>query len=301
MAINSFAPVNPALVDIVLPEHDGYPDELAAGDTRDVLIDICSSSAKAFPPSFKIEPEDWADRARDNDKYHTWPINYVDRFTSQSPTHECTCHSLRTNGEAARNRHRGISFPDGPKFDSRYPEVATSGAVYFSCMYPYDIANPNIRGGAGVREVLGIVEKYGFLPEHTQPANYGFKHTVPGTMGKGNFNQSSGKWVSKSQLPDGWEETAKHFKPLEIVFPESFEEFICMILNGVIMSVGRDGHAVPEAMLKFSTDGELVGADYVDSYNVIRTDSVRRLKSCWRGSFGIVTMTQPDDWSKPVG
>ena len=301
MAINSFAPLNPALLDFRLPEHDGYPADKAAGDTRDVLWDVCGAASRKFPKSFEVEPRHWAERARENDKYHTWGINYLDRFTNQPPTHECTAHSLQANGSGARNRHRGIIFKDGPVKDFRYAESATSGSVWFSCMYPYNIANPGIRGGAGVREVLEIVCDKGFLPEHTQPRDYGFKHTVPGTMGAGNNNQSKGKWVSEDDLPDGYEETAKHFKPLEIVFPESFEEFICMILGGVLMSVGRDGHAVPEAFLKFNENDELIGAGYSDSYNVIRYDSVRTLRSCWRGSFGIVTMTKPDSYDKPAG
>src|SRR5690606_30423871 len=110
-----FAPVDPKLVDVVLPSHDGYPVEFEAADTQDVLRDACGAAARDFPKALWIEPRDWADKARENDKNHTWPMNYIDRYTNQHPTHECTCHSLRTNVEGARNRQIGITFPDGPK------------------------------------------------------------------------------------------------------------------------------------------------------------------------------------------
>lgn len=113
--IDSFAPVDPSLVDVFPHRHDGYPADLAAMDTLDVLKGSCGAAAREFPKALWIEPNNWADKARDNDKYHTWPINYVDRFTNQSPTHECTCHALRTVAEGCRNRQRGIIFPDGPK------------------------------------------------------------------------------------------------------------------------------------------------------------------------------------------
>ena len=56
---------DPALVDIILPEHDGYPDEIAGEDTRDVLIDAVGGwkkdggAAVEFPKSLWIEPNQW--------------------------------------------------------------------------------------------------------------------------------------------------------------------------------------------------------------------------------------------------
>ena len=118
--MNSFDQVNPALIDVVIPESGLIED---GGDTTDVLKQMCGNAARDFPASLWIEPRDWEDKARDNDKYHTWPMNYLDRYTNQNPSHSCTCHSLRANAEAARNRQRGIIFPDGPKKDYRYEEI----------------------------------------------------------------------------------------------------------------------------------------------------------------------------------
>jgi hypothetical protein len=294
--MNSFAPLDPALIDVVLPEHDGYPDELAAEDTPDALRDACGAASREFPQSLWIEPKDWADKARDNDVNHTWPLNYVDRYTNQNPTHECTCHSLRANAEGARNRQRGIIFPDGPKKGHRYEE-SQQGSVWLSPLSIYSEANPRIRGGANVRQVMEIACRRGFLPETMQPRDYGFEHAIVGTQGNGNSNQSHGKWVAMRDFPEGWQDTAAWFKPLEVIFPGSWEEAVCLVLNGLLVSVGRNGHAIPWAQWNPT---EAVMA-YPDSYDVTRYDSLRTVKSAWQGSFAIATMTTPDDWLKPAG
>jgi len=94
-------------------------------------------------------------------------------------------------------------------------------------------------------------------------------------------------------FPDGWQETAKHFKPLEIVFPDSREEAMCLLLHGYALSVGRRGHAVP--ICKWDIQQKLF--PYPDSYDLVRYDS----SLAWQGSFSIITTTQPDDYSKPAG
>lgn len=299
--MNSFEHIDPALIDVVIPE-DGYPEHLAAEDTRDALMQCCGEASREFPQSLWIEPKDWADKARDNDKHHTWPMNYLDRLTNQGPggggysTHECTTHSLDRNASGARNRQRGIIFPDGPKKDYRYEESA-NGSVWLSPVSVYAEANPREWGGANVRQVLEIACRRGFLPDTIQPRDYGFKHTLHGTCGKGGLNQSRGSWTPVSRFPDGWQETAKHFKPLEVIFPESWEQAVCLILNGLLVSVGRSGHAIPWAQWNPT---EQVMA-YPDSYDIIRYDSLRTVKSAWSGSFAIATMNTPDDWLKPAG
>jgi hypothetical protein len=290
--MNSFAPVPSNLIDVTLPP-SGYLDD--GGNTIDVLRDVCGNASRAFPPELWIEPKDWADKARENDKNNTWPVNFLDRFTNQSPSHECTTHSLRTNFEGARNRARGIIFPDGPKANFRYEESSKS-SVWVSPLSVYAEANPREWGGANVRQVLEIACRRGMLPEKIQPRAYGFKHVLQGTAGKGNSNQSRGPWVSLKNFPEGWQETAKLFKPLEVVFPESYEQAVCLVLHGIFVSVGRNGHAVPWGMWN-ATESVMA---YPDSYDLIRYDSLRTVKNAWQGSFAIVSTTVPDDWSDPT-
>ena len=283
-------------LDVVLPFDSGYPDEIAAGDTRDVLMDVCGDASREFPKSLWIEPKDWAAKAKENDVAHSWAMNYVDRFTNQNPTHECTCHSLRTNAEACRNRQIGIIYPDGPKKDFRYDDSKKFGSVWLSPLSIYSEANPGKVGGAGIRQVLEIAARRGFLPEKIQPHEYGFKHDLVGTTGKGGMNQSHGDWVALNKFPEGWEETAKWFKPLEIIFPESWEQAVCLVLHGYVVSVGRSGHAVPWSM--WNAAEEVMA--YPDSYDVVRFDSKGTVRGCGSGGFAIASMTAPDDWSIPA-
>lgn len=294
--MDSFAPVNPALVDVKLPFESGYSDELRAGDTPDVLREACGAATREFPQSLWIDPKDWADKAKENDKYKTWPVNYVDRFTNQSPTHECTCHALRAAAEACRNRQRGIIFPDGPKAGFRY-EQSSRGSVWLSPLSVYAEANPRQWGGAGCRQVLEIAVRRGFLPEKIQPKDYGFKHQLQGTTGAGNNNQSSGPWVSLANFPSGWADTAKWFRAQEVIFTSDPEQVVCLVLHGIIVEVGRSGHAIPYA---FWNDKEKV-MGYVDSYNVIRYDSWRTVQSASAWAFAISSMTTPDNWDYPAG
>lgn len=290
-------PIDPKLIDVFPAEHDGYPDHLAAEDTDDALRDACGSASREFPASLWIEPRDWADKAADNDRHGTWGLNFIDRFTNQHPTHECTCHSLRANFEAARNRARGVIYPDGPVVGRRYAESGEFGSVWVSALSVYAEANPDRWGGANVRRVLEIAVRRGFLPDLTQPADYGFRHAINGTSGRGNSNQSGGAWMSVSRFPEGWRETAAHFRPLEVIFPESYEQAVCLVLHGLVVSVGRSGHAVPWA--KWVAGQRLMA--YPDSYDIVRYDSDRTARSAWRGSFAIASVTLPDDWGKPCG
>lgn len=294
---STFDRIDPALLDVFPSQHDGYPANLAAEDTPDALRDACGDAAREFPKALWIDPKDWPDKARDNDKYNTWPINYVDRYTNQDPSHSCTCHSLRANYEAARNRARGVIYKDGPQKNFRYAESGASGSVWVSPLSVYAEANPREWGGANVRQVLEIAVRRGMLPDKIQPAEYGFRHTLQGTPGKGNNNQSGGGWIGVRDFPSGWEETAKWFRPIEVIFPSSYEEAVCLVLRGMAVSVGRNGHAVPWCRWMA---GERAMA-YPDSYDITRYDSERTAKGAWQGSFAIATVVLPDDWNKPAG
>jgi hypothetical protein len=296
--MNSFAPVDPKLIDVVLKEDTGYNAARAAEDSPSAIRDACMGAARDFPKSLWIEPKDWADKARDNDKYKTWPMNYSSRYTNQGPdSHECTCHSLIQNFESARNRQRGIIFPEGPKKGFRYPECTEVGTVFLSPLSVYAEANSGQWGGANVRQVMEIACRRGILPDSVQPRDYGFKHVLQGTSGKGNSNQSGGRWISVRNFPEGWQETAKLFKPLEVIFPGSWEEAVCLVLNGLHVSVGRNGHAIPWG--RWMPNDEVMA--YLDSYDITRFDSKRTVQSAWRGSFAIATTTTPDDWNHPAG
>lgn len=295
--MNSFAPVDPSLVDVFLPEHDGYPDEIAAEDTPDAMRSACGAASREFPQHLWIEAKDREERARENEERKTWPINYVDRFTCQDPSHECTCHGYRTVYESSRNKSRGIIFPNGPVKDFRYEE-SQLGSAWISPLSLYCRANRRQWGGAGVIQVLNIACNEGVLPDKIQPHDYGFKHSLHGTSGKGNSNQSHGPWVVEEDFPSGWKETAKLFKPDEVIVSTDWEVALCLILRGHSISYGRKGHCVPPSFWNVSSN--VIG--YVDSYNIVRYDSMATFKAaCRSGFYSIMSVTTPDDWMKPAG
>ena len=226
----------------------------------------------------------------------------MDRFTNQGSgnggysTHECTSHCFRCCFESARNRARQLAI--GPPVPGkRLDASATSASVWLSCLSVYAEANPNERGGAGVRQILSIAARRGILPDKTQPRAWNLQHTLQGTCGAGGINQSRGSWVSVSRFPEGWEETAKHFKPLEYVFPTSWEQTVSLVLNGFAVGVGRSGHSVP--YVRWIPEDRVMA--YVDSYDIVRYDSVSSIKNTVGGSYAIVSTTTPDSWDHPAG
>lgn len=199
--------------------------------------------------------------------------------------------------EIARNRAIGVIYADGPKKDYRYAESGKFGTVWLSALSSYAEANPGERGGTSLSRVLSIITRRGLLPDKIQPRDYGFRHAIQGTVGKGGVNQSRGPWLPLSQFPEGWQETAKHFRPLEIILPDSAEQIMSLVLNGYCVCVGRNGHAIPYALANVAE--RLIG--YVDSYDVVRWDSWGTVRSAVGGAYAVMTVTVPDDWDKPAG
>lgn len=303
-------PITNAMVDVVLNHDSGYPDELARLDSPEAMCAAFGDTNREFPDSLWIEPRDRKAKAEENDRLGLWAADYIDRYTNQGggnggySTHECTTHALRAVAEACWNRQRRISL-GGPKVGERLPISEESASVWFSCLSIYAEANPREWGGANCQQVCRIACERGFLPDHTQPKNYGFKHTLQGTCGAGGVNQSRGNFPGWSgstfrNPPSTWEdsdwrETAKHFKPLECVYPRNTDEFQCLLLHGYAIGIGRSGHSVPIVGMKY--EGSRVYYPYFDSYDRLLYDS----RAYYSGAYSILTMTAPDDWSKPAG
>jgi hypothetical protein len=299
---DTMRPIDPAIIDVGVDAsqfkdgHCGYTPELKAADTPEALRDACGDAARDFPSELWIDAKDRPTWAQRNDELRTWAMNFISSYTNQSPSHECTCHDLTRNFVAAHNKQRGIIYRDGPKANFRYAESA-KGDVFLSPLSVYAEANPGQWGGAGCIQVLNIACRRGILPDKIQPRDYGFKHTLQGTSGRGNNNQSGGGWVRLSQFPEGWEETAGLFKPLEVIVTRNWEEALCLLLHGRKISYGRSGHAVGPAMWNAASNA----FPYPDSYDVTRVDSFGTFKSAVSGgAYCILSTTTPDDWNEPA-
>jgi hypothetical protein len=302
--------IDKSLIDVTLPEETGYSEAMQAGDSPDVLRSVAASAGVTvvpFPSHFAIPRKDWLEVQRLGEKNKTRPIDFLDRFTNQDPTHECTGHGGQAVFSMARNRTRRIVC--GPPVKGQKPTIA-SASVWPSVLSVYAEANPGERGGAMVRDILDITGRRGWLPDKIQPHDWKFRHTMQGTRGTGNVCQSKGEFPGwrggnfirkpSDWVDDNWQETSKHFRPLEIVVPDSLEEVICLLLGGpeamgIPLHTGGRGHSIPYAFA--DVENEVIG--YSDSYNVIRYDSFRNARM--GGIYGIVSTTIPDDWNKPAG
>lgn len=288
-------PIDQTKIDVFPDQHDGYPADLAVLDTPGAMREAFADAARDFPDSLWVEPSRWADVAAENDRLGLWPENYRIRRTNQNPTHECTCHALVQCMEIAWNRQQRMKLAGGDHFRT-VDGIGTP--VYFSCLSIYAEANPRIRGGANLQTVIGIAVRRGFLPDKIQPqTDYRFAHTLTGTNGRGNAHQSAGAWVPVRDFPSGWEQTARHFRPIEVINPESYEQMISLVLNGICVVVGRSGHSIP--YVRWHADEKVM--EYSDSYDVARYDSLATVKRAVGGAYAIVSTTVPNDWRRPAG
>jgi len=261
-----------SLLDVVLPD-SGYVDD--GQDTSENFAGLQSS--REFPGNLWIDPDDWKDAARENDRFGTWAETTrqnIGRFTNQSPTHECTCHSLIQGAEAAYRVQSGFKYN-----------------IALSPISVYAEANPRQWGGANCLNVLRIAMERGFLPEPVHGQSEIFEHTLHGTCGQGNENNSRGDWVPLSQFPDGWKRTAGELKPIEAINPRTIEQCVCLILAGYVVNVGRNGHAVPWNHLVWR--GRAMYFGYADSYDIVRYDSWRTARGAVGGASSITLMSTP--------
>jgi hypothetical protein len=265
----------------------GYNDEISKEDSID---NFAAAGFVDFPDHLWIEPKDWEDYAAQNDKYQTWARDYSNRFTNQSPTTECTCHCLLQCAESTYNKQRG---------------GITKNAVWFSALGVYEEADPSGRSGASVVGVLKIAMRRGMVPEYDGPDGPGtqkakYKFTRSGTRGKGNSTQSgNGSWLRFNSYPSDFELTSRHFKPLEIINIDSWEQHFCLLLHGYAVGNGRNGHSIPH-MRAVKRDGVWY-SEYKDSYDRFLYDSISTVKRGVNAAYCIASFTQPDDWSKPAG
>jgi hypothetical protein len=227
--------------------------------------------------------------AERNKEFKTRPKDFWTHFTQQSPTHECVAHAGTQVFSMVWNKENATS-----KYD-----------VWFSPLYLYSQANPSIRGGTYISKVLGIMMAGGLLPEHHGPKGLNtqkqsFQHTLHQTAG--NDPTRGGPWVAERNFPAGHRNTARHFKPIEVVNLSSWQEIICMLLHGYAVWVGRNGHSIPyyDVIWNGSDLYDLL-VPYPDSYDLELFDSWRTVKQAVGGAVAIMVTNRPDDPSRPAG
>lgn len=240
-----------------------------------------------FPQSLYIPRSEWDDWIRENDKHECWPENYSSRFTDQSPTHECVYHCRTQCFETTYNQAVGMAH-----------------AVWTSPLagYRYDKGPNGQWGGSNVNESLKHAMSVGLLPEFDGPEWLGgkngqiahFKHCMQQTAGKGEPHWPQHGWPRT--LPEGWEQTARHFRVLEAFWIPNTDAHVSAILRRRAVGNGRSGHSIPHVRIVKDASGQYLSR-YKDSYRVFRHDTLRMTG----GGYCINSVTLPDDPKRPAG
>lgn len=286
--------IDPKLID-VFDVQGGYIG--GEEDTPDGLFSACGSAARKFPKSMIVPHDERKDMARECDRLKTFGIHYLDRFTHQGNSSECAAHVVVRSIEAARNRHRGIIYPEGPRKNFTYTSSG-KGSVWLSPLSLYCESNVSRYGGSNIVRNVNIAQRRGPLPDRVQPADYKLRHTFQGSSGgTKSINQSIGPWATPRDLPEGFEETSKHFRPLEIFIIENEDEGISALLHGGVIAYGRRGHAV--AVARWDHEENVFA--YSDSYDRVLYDSASTFRSACQGAVCVWTVEMPNDWSRPAG
>jgi hypothetical protein len=273
--------INPALIDIT-HQYDGMNPE---GYSEDELF---AAGATRFPDYLRIPRKDWDEWINNNDKNRTAPINYSARYTHQGNSHECVCHATTQSFEIAYNRQF----------------ASTKYAVYGSPLALYTrITGGRQWGGSNVMDALREMMANGMIPEYDGAEWMGgklgqykhFKHTVHQTSGRSESHWPTKGWITPSRLPEGWKQTARHFRVLEAWTIPDAEAHASALLRGLCVVNGRQGHSIPHVQL-VKSNGRYY-SKYRDSYNEDRYDS----ESLWGGGFAIVSVTIPQERENPAG
>jgi hypothetical protein len=242
--------------------------------------EMLQAGLKYLPDSFYIPRSEWDDRIREHEKNKSSADFYAGgRFTHQGNSSECVAHAAQIIFMTAYNRQfNGLSHN-----------------VWFSPLALYVRICGSRYGGSNVRDSCREMIARGMLPCHDGPGGDNaqtkiFEHTLHQTSGRTENHWPTKGWLRESGLPNGWENTAKQFRALEVyLIPREVEAHASVLLHGMGCSNGRQGHSVPHLRL-IKENGRYLSA-YRDSYNVTRYDSERWMDS---GGFCIRSTTTPD-------
>jgi len=257
-------PIDDEWIDAALPQ-DGL---LKSSDEEESFGD-------EFPPEMVIPREQWAARIAANQAARFSPTMYVSHMHFQAPEHSCVSNATTTAVEVVWFRQTGYQ-------------------VKLSPMSLYCRMNSRRWGGSSVFGNLIEAAERGILPEDT-PGNrrlFGSHVTHENTP-----------YFQASELPSGWESTAKHFRPLLFFRIRTKEQFATALLRGWPIVDGRDGHSICHLELVVK-DGRFL-SKYADSYGEGRGDGgyLYDSEGKWstNGTWCLVSVAMPDNPRFPAG
>lgn len=268
---------------------DEHPQALMQGPIDERLID-CEMPADGmieghpddetfgdeFPQAMVIPRGEWQQWITSNQAAGFSLTLYNDTLNYQAPEHSCVSNATETAIRVVRNAQLGLAH-----------------RVKFSPMSLYCRVNSHRWGGSSMLKNLSESTSRGILPEDTPEQKLIFAHTA----------HQNAVYFPARELPDGWEQTAKHFRPLLAYRVLTAEQFASALLRGWPVVNGRSGHSICHLEL-IARDGRFL-SKYADSYGTARGDGgyLYDSESKWAtgGAWCLVSVTCPDDPAKPAG
>jgi hypothetical protein len=262
------------------------PDGMLPGGYNEA--DLYAAGAEPFPDSLLVPRGDWDHWINEQDKDKSSALDFSGRWTHQGGSHECVCHASVQAFECAYNRQfAGLNYAFYGAPLALYTLI-TGGRQY---------------GGSNVNDALRMMMSRGILPEHDGPEWLGgkggqakrFKHTVHQTSGRSEDHWPTKGWIRPDDLPEGNEQTSRHFRVLKAFYIGGSEQHFSALLRGYGIVNGRNGHSIYHGKGVKSNGSYL--SKYRDSYNRDLFDSERMTG----GGYAIASVTTPDDPLKPAG
>lgn len=232
-----------------------------------------------FSADWLINEKDWRDVYEAKVKTNDFLVRYNLKINDQNPESSCVCNAAETCIRVIYTRQLG-----------------TKWSIDFSPMSLYTRICSSRHSGSYMVDALNESKLNGILPERTEKNEKLFRHML----------HQNTPWIRESQLPAGWQQTAKHFRPLEWHrLPKDDRAFMSALLQGMPICYGRDGHSIAALDPYWDEGNRRWLAKYAQSYGTETGDNgyqydTRRM---WEtdGAWCLRAMTVPDDPAKPAG
>lgn len=253
-----------------------------------------ASYGAAWPESLPIYPRrEWAERKREQlENLGTLRPGrlYLDAWNDQTPESSCVYNATESAWRYLWARSLGHPF-----------------LMKCSPMAGYINQTTRRHSGSTMWGAMEWATTVGLLPERSSAKSHAagltLCHDRAKALCKHTWHQNT-PFTQRSQLPDGWRTTAKHFRVLEWVRLDHAEHFASALLHRLPIVYGRQGHSICACDLVQDTRGRWL-AEYIDSYDTDRGDNGRLYDSerNWNtgGAWAAMSVTLPANPLAPCG
>lgn len=248
----------------------------ADGYIHDDQVSVDEMFGDEFPAEMVIPRGEWQKWITSNHAAGFSLTLYNDTINYQAPEHSCVSNATETAIRVTWNKQLGLNH-----------------TVKLSPMALYCRVNSRRWGGSNTIANLNEASTRGMVPEDTPENKRRFGDIVA---------HQNAVYFPASQLPDGWQDTAKHFRIVRAFRVRTAEQFASALLRGWPVVNGRSGHSICHLELVFR-DGRYF-SKYADSYGTARGDNgyLYDSESKWatNGAWCLVSVTMPDDVRFPA-